>query len=99
MSCTYTNTRGTFDFAAVENKIIVDRHPDENGGGWKKYMPVVQDDEYAIKEQKTQLRAHGGAPGLYAFMEKSVRIDDCFICIVNKIIEVVGERGKDACSI
>lgn len=93
MSCTYTNTRGTFDFAAVENKLTVSRRPDNNGSGWEKYLPVIPDDEYTVKEQKTQLRARNGAPGLYAFMANAVR-DNFMTAYVDKIIEIVGKRGK-----
>lgn len=70
-----------------ENERIFTEHD-----GVTKSMKVIENGEYIYKLQKTQIKAIGGAKGLYSYMKREVE-DEC-PCFVNIICKWIDERGK-----
>ena len=62
----------------------------------KKVLKVVPDWEYAYKLQKTQIRAQGGAEGLYNFIRDNCHKTDLFYCMIEKLIEYAMDEMREA---
>lgn len=60
--------------------------------GITKSMRVIEYGEYIYKLQKTQIKAIGGAKGLYSYMKTEVEEESP--CFVNIICRWIDERGK-----
>lgn len=60
----------------------------------KKFFRVVDDPEYCYKLQKTQVRARGGAHGLYKFLEAEAQHGPSFF--FTKVIGYCMDEMKEA---
>lgn len=61
----------------------------------KKIFRVVPDTEFCYKLQKTQIRAQGGAEGLYNFL-KSETADGKQSCFARRIVEFAFNEMREA---
>ena len=62
----------------------------------KKAIRVVTDCEYTYKAQKTQIRAQGGADGLYKFIRDNCHKPDLFYCMIEKLVEYAMDEMREA---
>lgn len=62
----------------------------------KKAIRVVTDYEYTYKAQKTQIKAQGGAEGLYKFIRDNCHKADLFYCKIVKLIEYAMDEMREA---
>ena len=76
-----------YAFNAYGNSIIIERD------GVKKVFKVVEDNDFVVKVQKTQVKATGGAEGLYKFFARESAIGSSLAKIwMDKIFDNTKER-------
>lgn len=61
----------------------------------KKAFRVVPDFEYCYKLQKTQIRARGGAEGLYNFIKKEIEENEASV-FARRIVEYAMDEMREA---
>lgn len=98
-----SSTRYTVEYWPGKNFIGIEREKNtaENDPPqrWpnfeKKILKVVPDFEYCYKLQKTQIRARGGAEGLYNFIKKETESDPVSF-FARKIVEYAMDEMREA---
>lgn len=99
-----SSDRYTVEYWPGKNLIGIEREKDtsENDpprrwpGFEKKIIKVIPDYEYCYKLQKTQIRAQGGAEGLYNFIRDNCHKTDLFYCRIEKLIEYAMNEIREA---
>lgn len=98
-----SSSRYTVECYPGRNLIAIQREKDtsENDpprrwpGFEKKIIKVIPDFEYCYKLQKTQIRARGGAEGLYNFIKKETERDPVSF-FARKIVEYAMDEMREA---